>query len=810
MAKKNQSSKRKVAVFSVKGWDAAHYKTTDQYAKAVERIMVATTTEISGMVAKRDIDTNKPFKFSDYPAIQKEVNRAVADMAKSMTVTIERGSRKEWLSASQKNDAFIQSVMNTSKVSKARLSKMQDKNLDALAAFQSRKVEGMDLSQRVWKYAGQFKDQIEQCIDVGLGEGRSADELSRDVRQNLKDPNRLFRRVRDKRGNLVLSKNARAFHPGQGVYRSSYKNAMRLTRSEINMAYRESDYLRWQQLDFVIGIEIHRSNHDPLCDCDLCARLVGKYPKTFKFKGWHPQCMCYATPVLVSDDEFDAQELSDLKSALHGTEYRKLAVKGEITDVPDGFKDWVKENTEKQKGWSSTPYFIKDNFVDGELAKGLKPAALGSSRVGTTTQNEPVVEPAKPVPFDELDNMAQGEWLAFINDKYPLDWDMKNALRRYGIGYEDYENHVKDAKFGNEYWRKDELLAEYNGLMAKLNNKIAAAKDRATQLVNEFETASGEYVKWLGVDETTKYVQRGRDFIIQQDMRMRNFDKDYNRIIDAFTTGAYSIDRMRANAASVETRYNNAITKAKDAIAKYSKDVDVTKLNALVNEPLSATRPAVNLINEINAELMNVERAANGMQTIVNDAAARGIEKNDVAMHKTQPTEQEMIDNIGGGDKTSGSCSSLAFTWAANRGGMDVLDFRGGKSCDFFARNNNISAIVETAGGIAEYMSGLDAMKKMEIGKEYYLGAGRHASIVRRTGAKSWEYLELQSGRPGQNGWHPLDNKVLGWRFSSRGRDYNQLCEVEKLFKSKGFKDLMGFINTAKSDQSKGESGTIK
>ena len=390
MAKKNQSSKRKVAVFSIKGWDAAHYKTTDQYAKAVERIMVATTNEIASMVSKKDIDTDKPFAFGDYPGIKKEVDKAVADMARSMTVTIERGSRKEWLSASQKNDAFIQSVMNTSKVSKARLSKMQDKNLDALAAFQSRKVDGMDLSQRVWKYAGQFKDQIEQCIDVGLGEGRSADELSRDVRQNLKDPNRLFRRVRDKRGNLVLSKNARAFHPGQGVYRSSYKNAMRLTRSEINMAYRESDYLRWQQLDFVIGIEIHRSNHDPLCDCDLCARLVGKYPKTFKFKGWHPQCMCYATPVLVSDDEFDAQELSDLKSALHGTEYRKLAVKGEITDVPDGFKDWVKENAGAQKRWSSTPYFIKDNFVDGELAKGLKPAALAIPNRG-----EP--EPAKKV-----------------------------------------------------------------------------------------------------------------------------------------------------------------------------------------------------------------------------------------------------------------------------------------------------------------------------------------------------------------------------------------------------------------------------
>jgi hypothetical protein len=132
----------------------------------------------------------------------------------------------------------------------------------------------MNLSQRVWKYVGQYKDQIELGLDVGLGEGRSAQQLSRDLRQNLQDPDRLFRRVRDKHGNLVLSKAAKAFHPGQGVYRSSYKNAMRLTRSEINMAYRESDWLRLQQLDFVVGFEVHRSNHEPLFKCDLCSRLV--------------------------------------------------------------------------------------------------------------------------------------------------------------------------------------------------------------------------------------------------------------------------------------------------------------------------------------------------------------------------------------------------------------------------------------------------------------------------------------------------------------------------------------------------------
>lgn len=27
------------------------------------------------------------------------------------------------------------------------------------------------------------------------------------------------------------------------------------------------------------------------------------YPKDFKFEGWHPQCFCYVTPILVSEDE---------------------------------------------------------------------------------------------------------------------------------------------------------------------------------------------------------------------------------------------------------------------------------------------------------------------------------------------------------------------------------------------------------------------------------------------------------------------------------------------------------------------------
>jgi hypothetical protein len=365
------AKREKTKRFSIQTYDTAHYRNTEQYTKVIETLFDKATDDITKAVAKGTYNPDKAFSFDDYPSAKSVMQKVTKQLASKMTAVITSGSKKQWLFACDKNDGFINSIMDTSKLKKSQLKKMQDRNLDALSTFQKRKVDGMNLSQRVWKYTKQYQEQLEQALDVGLGEGRSAQQLSRDVRQNLKEPNRLFRRVRDKRGNLHLSKNAAAFHPGQGVYRSSYKNAMRLTRSEINMAYRESDYRRWNGLDFVVGFEIKRSNHKPLCKCKICEKLTGRYPKTFKFKGWHPQCMCYAVPILMDEETFDANELGDLKAALKGTQYKKLEAKNVVTDVPEGFKEWVKDNVEAQKEWKSTPYFVRDNFKDGKLSEGL-------------------------------------------------------------------------------------------------------------------------------------------------------------------------------------------------------------------------------------------------------------------------------------------------------------------------------------------------------------------------------------------------------------------------------------------------------
>lgn len=287
--------------FSIQGFDAEHYRRTEEYVRVIENLYNRAIADLADLSVKGKIDTEKPFSFKDYPKTRDYAQKVITKLASSMISVIESGSREEWLYACKKNDEFLNSILNTSKIEKDLLERMQDRNLDALKTFQARKVNGLDLSKRVWRYVDQFKDQMELGIDVGIGEGRSAQQLARDLKQNLKDPDRLFRRVRDKRGNLHLSKNAKAFNPGQGVYRSSVKNAQRLTRSEINMAYRESDWLRWQKLDFVVGFEIKVSNrhHEWLekvwnkqnpGKIEICDQLTGKYPKWFKFRGWHPQC----------------------------------------------------------------------------------------------------------------------------------------------------------------------------------------------------------------------------------------------------------------------------------------------------------------------------------------------------------------------------------------------------------------------------------------------------------------------------------------------------------------------------------------
>lgn len=288
--------------------------------------------------------------------VEKFVESKLVNLHSDLLGVINHFQMDAWKRSNLKNDEFIRQYIEDMAISETVKHGLFAQNLDVLKQFQQRKENGMNLSQKVWNLASQTKTQLEFYLESGLSVGRSAATISQDVRQILNNPDKKFHRIRDKKGNLVLSQPMKDYHPGTGQYRSSAMNALRLTATETNMMYRKADSVRWEQMDFVLGFRVERSgsNDGP---CKICDPLVGDYPKGFTYSGWHPFCICPATPVLLEPEEF--------AEYLHTGE---LPVDKLITDLPGGMMDYLKENESKFK---TIPYWIKDNFIDGDISKGV-------------------------------------------------------------------------------------------------------------------------------------------------------------------------------------------------------------------------------------------------------------------------------------------------------------------------------------------------------------------------------------------------------------------------------------------------------
>ena len=89
---------------------------------------------------------------------------------------------------------------------------------------------------------------------------------------------------------------------------------------------------------------------------DICDELKGKYPKDFKFTGWHPHCRCYATPILKTPEELQA----DNERIMQGEEPIE-ASENEVTEMPSNFNEWLGRNEERIVSAKSLPYFLRDN-----------------------------------------------------------------------------------------------------------------------------------------------------------------------------------------------------------------------------------------------------------------------------------------------------------------------------------------------------------------------------------------------------------------------------------------------------------------
>lgn len=358
------------------------FKRTEGYAAEVRAIYLEAMGEIINLVKGTELEDGKPFSFAEY-GYSEEVTPILRNMYSRTYQVIRGGVQKEWLQSNEHNDELVKSVFGEHSIEDHHFARYFLRNKEAMDAFFSRKTgeDGLSLSQKVWKYNGMFKEELENTLDLAIGEGTPANRLATKIKGYLQEPDKFYRRFRvkigeDENGNPIYGRiwkrriwdkesesykwvndDPKKYHPGQGVYRSSYRNAQRLARTETNIAYREADFTRWQQLDFVVGVEIKLSNNHPVWD--ICDDLKGVYPKGFKWVGWHPNCRCYMVPVLAKEEELDQM----LDKILNGEDPGSV-VTDSPKDLPDQFQTWVKDNEEryaKAEAKGTLPYFIKDN-----------------------------------------------------------------------------------------------------------------------------------------------------------------------------------------------------------------------------------------------------------------------------------------------------------------------------------------------------------------------------------------------------------------------------------------------------------------
>jgi hypothetical protein len=344
--------------------------------------------------------------------------------------------------------------------------------------------------------------------------------------------------------------------------------------------------------------------------------------------------------------------------------------------------------------------------------------------------------------------------------------------------------------------------------------------------IEEFNRKENESVEYNG-KKYTKYEATQRQRQLETTMRAQRQE------IKLLKEGGASEDdliaaRSRYRGTSAEyARFSKAMDLPQqrervtvDGLGNIGQDVHKPKTP---ESPVPSVKKDENNVNDIdkskNSDIIEESKA---YRDTVEYISALDIESVVPKAFEVIPSENEIISRLSGGDLTNGSCTSLAFAYAGNKGGLDVLDFRGGKSCEFFSKTANIKSVTSFTGvksfvekNTNDFNAVTELLKKVEPNKEYILVTGKHTAVIRKA-EKGFEYLNMQDPNPKNNCFKPLTTKSLKSRFACQKsyKSYGQelqassiLFDRESLSSSVEFKDILRYINTNDSKQMKGVKG---
>lgn len=305
-------------------------KRLNGYTKKILVIYGTLAKEASKIATSTDYDGDGEFSFADYPKTEKKVNALLDYYSNNMQALVYSGISDEWKNSNTLQDLLAKRVIKSfvRKIGENKEKAYYEHNNAAKKAFIERKVKGLNLSERIWNQREDVKEALEKTLSTSIEKGMSAVKLSKKVSKYLNDYPLLAKDYKKKFGKAITIQNCE--------YRS-----VRLARNEINMAYRSAEQERWARMDYIKGKEIKTTNnlnHKP----DMCDLLAGVYPKDFYWTGWHVNCMCYAVPVIMSEEEY-------------------WGTRKPTTEMPENFNNWINENKEKFKDSETIPNSISRN-----------------------------------------------------------------------------------------------------------------------------------------------------------------------------------------------------------------------------------------------------------------------------------------------------------------------------------------------------------------------------------------------------------------------------------------------------------------
>ncbi len=158
-------------------------------------------------------------------------------------------------------------------------------------------VDGIELSAKIWNIDQTSLAAMRQFISETMFGQKNPAALYAQMKSFLLMPN-VDMRTRYWRDFFAQNP------PGRGVYRSAYKNILRVIRTEANRAYRMATQLSAKQLSWVSGLQWMLSPAHPEYDvCDSYANEdgyglgAGVYPVGGLPDSGHPHCICYVLMV---------------------------------------------------------------------------------------------------------------------------------------------------------------------------------------------------------------------------------------------------------------------------------------------------------------------------------------------------------------------------------------------------------------------------------------------------------------------------------------------------------------------------------